>query len=87
VDVLSRESVGAQERVLEDTDDGRVVGGTDDLPWNSCKIAQLGCALNILWHMKIHLITIKVSIVRLGITYVHPERVTDRHDLGDVAHH
>ena len=87
IDPLTRELVRPQHGVLENSDDGRIARGTDDLVRDGRQVSQLGFRQLALRHVHIHLIAVEIRIVWLGVANVHAKRVAALHDFDDVTHH
>ena len=86
-DVLSREPIASEQRILENSYDRLIFGGTDDLIGYGSKMTQLDFRLRVLRHVQVHFITIKIGIVWFRVTHVHTKCVTLVHNAGDVTHH
>ena len=86
-DAFARHAETAEERVLEDSDDGGIVGRTHNLKRNGRNVLQLRLRHDVLWHVHIHLISVKIRIVGLRTTDVEPERIALLHDFDNMTHH
>ena len=76
----------AAQRVLDDTHDGLVGLRRDDVARDGANVDQLGAGLFRLRHVQVHLVAVKVGVVRRRDRQVEPEgRV--RHELDAVRHH
>ena len=50
-------------------------------------MAQLNLGLIVLWHVKVHFISIEIRIIRFRTTYVHTKRIALVHNPRNMTHH
>ena len=79
-------AVRASERILNHLNDGRVLTRTHNKTQNTGKLLELCLCRYRLREVKVHLIAVKVSVIRLGGRNVQAERRTGQ-DLDTMALH
>mmetsp|Transcript_26622 Transcript_26622/g.66902 ORF Transcript_26622/g.66902 Transcript_26622/m.66902 type:complete len:605 (+) Transcript_26622:2725-4539(+) len=84
--VLARHQRGGEQGILHHTDHRFVRLRTDDLPRDHHQLADLGARLQRLRHVHVHLVTVKIGVVRRGDREVETEGRVG-HDLHAMSHH
>jgi len=83
--VASREGTRAEKGILHDAHDGLVRLWRHDAARREHDLGALGARLVRLQHVHVHLVAVKVGIVRRGTAEIHPEGGVG-HNLDAVAH-
>ena len=86
IHVGARDTVGAHQRILYDTNHRLRMAGRDDLVRDGRNLQQLRRALVGLRDVRVHLIAVKIRIVGRRDGYVQAERIVGQH-FHTVPHH
>ena len=84
---LLAEQVRAQHRVLDGRDARRRLRGANELPVDGRERLELRRRLHRLRHVHVHLVAVKVGVVRARRVDAQAERLAQVHRLDAVAHH
>ncbi len=85
-DVGLGDAVGSGHRILEELDDGRVGTRTDDLTHHAGELTELRSGRDALRHVHVHLITVKVGILRTRRRNVETKRRLRKHTHAVALH-